>query len=97
MDGGPGQPGAKPAQAHPTRLQDGEVAADQRHIPFIEVAEWPGRGLAGVAWPPRLYGNGHGAAFQMSAAYSAMVRSLENFPDPATFRMALRAHPSESA
>src|SRR5206468_4302360 len=36
-------------------------------------------------------------ASQMSAAYSAMVRSLENFPDPATLRMALRAQPSGSA
>ena len=33
----------------------------------------------------------------MSAAYSRMVRSLENFPEPATFRMALRAHSSPSA
>src|SRR5208337_2995716 len=38
------------------------------------------------------YGMGHGSAFQMSRAYSAMVRSLENFPELATFRMALRAH-----
>ena len=30
------------------------------------------------------------------AAYSAIVRSLENFPEPATFRMALRAHASAS-
>src|SRR5206468_3470635 len=35
---------------------------------------------------------GHGFAPQMSAAYSAMVRSLENFPEAATFRMALCAH-----
>src|SRR6266849_5514815 len=33
----------------------------------------------------------------MSAAYSVMVRSLENLPELATFRMALRAHSSESA
>ena len=26
-----------------------------------------------------------------------MVRSLENFPEPATFKIALRAHASESA
>src|SRR5215468_5234494 len=30
----------------------------------------------------------------MSAAYSAMVRSLENLPDPATLRIAFRAQPS---
>jgi len=28
----------------------------------------------------------------MSAAYSAMVRSMENFPELATFKIALRAH-----
>ena len=38
------------------------------------------------------YGMGHGSTFQMSRAYSAMVRSLENFPELATFRIALRAH-----
>ena len=40
---------------------------------------------------------GHGFASQISAAYSAMVRSLENFPEPATFRMTLRAQASGSA
>src|SRR6266851_7702783 len=40
---------------------------------------------------------GHALTCQMSAAYSAMVRSLENLPELATFRMALRAHSSESA
>ena len=39
------------------------------------------------------YGTGHGLASQISAAYSAMVRSLENLPEAATFRIALRAHP----
>ena len=47
MDGGPCQPGDKPTQLPPARFQNGEVAADHRHIPFIEVAEWPGRRLAG--------------------------------------------------
>jgi hypothetical protein len=42
----------------------------------------------------RLYATGHGLTFQISAAYSAMVRSLENFPEPATFRIALRVHSS---
>src|SRR6516162_7634883 len=37
---------------------------------------------------------GQGVAFQIPAAYSAMVRSLENFPEQATLRMALRAHAS---
>src|SRR4029453_11178688 len=46
MDGGPCQPGDKPTQLPPARFQNGEVAADHRHIPFIEVVEWPGRRLA---------------------------------------------------
>ena len=33
---------------------------------------------------------GHGRASQTSAAYWAIVRSLENFPELATFRMAVR-------
>ena len=45
----------------------------------------------------RSYGTGHGLASQISAAYSAMVRSLENLPEAATFRIALRAHPFGSA
>lgn len=40
---------------------------------------------------------GQAFTFQMSDAYSAIVRSLENFPEPATFRIALRVHPSRSA
>jgi len=43
------------------------------------------------------HATGHGLACQMSAAYSAMVRSLENLPALATFRIALRAHASGSA
>ena len=43
------------------------------------------------------YSTGHGFTPQISLAYSAIVRSLENFPDAATFRMALRAHSSGSA
>src|SRR5207237_10054718 len=40
---------------------------------------------------------GHGLTCQMSDAYSAIVRSLENLPEPATFRIALRAPASRSA
>jgi hypothetical protein len=43
------------------------------------------------------YDTGHGFAFQMPVAYSAIVRSLENFPEPATFKIAFRDHPAESA
>src|SRR5262249_45198462 len=32
--------------------------------------------------PP--HATGHGSMFQMDSAYSAMVRSLENWPEPAT-------------
>src|SRR5262252_6739023 len=39
----------------------------------------------------------HGFACQISDAYSAIVRSLENLPEPATLRIALRAHAPRSA
>ena len=45
----------------------------------------------------RFYVTGHGFACQISWAYSAMVRSLENFPDAATFKTALRTQASGSA
>ena len=35
---------------------------------------------------------GHGFAPQIDSAYSAIVRSLENFPDRATLWIALRPH-----
>ena len=41
----------------------------------------------------RRYGTGQGSAFQICDAYSAMVRSLENFPEPAMFKIAFRAQP----
>ena len=37
-------------------------------------------------------GTGHGCTFHISPAYSAMVRSLENFPELAMFQIALAAH-----
>src|SRR5262245_52000334 len=40
---------------------------------------------------------GHGFTCQISDAYSAIVRSLENLPEPATFRIALRAQAARSA
>jgi hypothetical protein len=39
-----------------------------------------------------LYSTAHGFAPQISAAYSAIVRSLENFPELATFAMTLLAN-----
>jgi hypothetical protein len=47
--------------------------------------------------PLIIYETGHGPTFQMPAAYSAMVRSLENFPEAATFKIALRAQALGSA
>ena len=41
-----------------------------------------------------LYCTGHGLAFHISPAYWAMVRSLENFPEPAMLRIALRVQAS---
>jgi hypothetical protein len=40
------------------------------------------------------HGTREGLAFQISAAYSAMLRSLENLPELATFRIAFVAHSS---
>src|SRR5215831_709117 len=39
----------------------------------------------------------HALTCQISAAYSAIVRSLENLPEAATFKMAFRAQASGSA
>ncbi len=39
---------------------------------------------------------GHGSARQISFAYSAMVRSLENLPEAAMFKMVMRDHASGS-
>ncbi len=38
------------------------------------------------------HSTGHGFTFQMPLAYSAMVRSLENLPELAMFRMTFRVH-----
>jgi hypothetical protein len=40
------------------------------------------------------YRTGHGRTRQISAAYSEIVRSLENFPDPAVFSMLMRVQSS---
>src|SRR4029077_396648 len=45
---------------------------------------------------PGFYGTGHGFTFQISSAYSEMVRSVENLPELATFKMAFRVQPSGS-
>jgi hypothetical protein len=39
----------------------------------------------------------NGSVFQISLAYLAMVRSLENLPDAARFRITLRVHAGWSA
>src|SRR6266446_5915553 len=44
----------------------------------------------------RFYRTGHGLTLQILFAYSAIVRSLENLPEPATFKMALCAQASGS-
>jgi len=44
----------------------------------------------------RLQGTGQGSAFQISAAYWSMVRSLEKLPDEPTLIIALRAQASGS-
>ena len=44
------------------------------------------------ALTPLGYPTGHGFAFQISAAYSAIVRSLEKRPELATLMIAFCAH-----
>src|SRR5262249_61769664 len=41
--------------------------------------------------------DGTGSGPPIDSAYSAIPRSLENFPESATLRMALRPHPSRFA
>ena len=52
-------------------------------------------------WPPRIrrrrYCTGDGFKFQISFAYSVIVRSLENFPQQATLMRAFLAQASGSA
>src|SRR4051795_12126692 len=43
------------------------------------------------------YGTTHGFTSQISAAYSAIVQSLEKRPEPARFMITVRAQPSVSA
>ncbi len=42
------------------------------------------------------YATGHGSTFQIHDAYSAIVQSLENLPELATFKIALWFQPSFS-
>lgn len=56
-------------------------------IPFVSHNEhWTAHGNYAFS------GIGHCWTFQISAVYSAIVRSLENVPEPARFKMAVRAH-----
>ena len=89
-------------QGRPRRLSDilRQLWRGYKHDPCapVETTE----SLYAIALPRRgdrlgVYGTGQGFASQISAAYSAMVRSLENFPELAMFRMALRVHSCGSA
>src|SRR5512132_1965170 len=62
--------------------------------PFVAMQHLLNR-LRSVAGFP--HATGHGLACQIWLAYSAIVRSLENFPDAATFRIALPAQAWGSA
>src|SRR4030095_3293195 len=41
---GPGEECGETAHLHAAALENGEVPADDRHVPFIEIPEWSGRG-----------------------------------------------------
>ena len=45
MNGGPGQPGEKPAETQTAALKHGEALADQGHGAFVEIVEGRRRGL----------------------------------------------------
>src|SRR5262245_65165150 len=78
-------------------LEPGQVDQDGRRG-RVAGQRRDGRGLFHVVGHRWLHHDtGLGLTCQMSAAYSAIVRSLENFPELATLRMAVRAHPSGSA
>lgn len=76
-----------------------DIVKDQ--VPLVERAVRPGeldRATRSWAFSREFpQDTGHGSTFQMAVAYSAMVRSLENLPDAATFRITLRAQASGSA
>src|SRR5262249_8659919 len=85
---------------------EGEVSARApRPLTLTSPPGVPGeRGHTREACPPSLigslafsYGTRPGSASQLPPACPAIVRSLENFPEPATFKVALRAQPSASA
>src|SRR5215469_4126921 len=91
-------------------FQSSPAAPDRRDRGGMHNIRVPGgRDRPAILWVPvcrraarlslidPLYGTGHGLAFQISAAYWAIVRSLENLPELATLRMALRAQASPSA
>jgi hypothetical protein len=63
----------------------------------IVLRRWLARQWRNILGGVCLYCTGHGFTPQMPDAYSAMVRSVENLPEPATFRMAFRAQARGSA
>ncbi len=62
--------------------------------PFVAMQRLLNRLRSVVGFP---HATGHGLACQIWLAYSAIVRSLENFPDAATFMIALPAQAWGSA
>jgi len=89
--------GARSGQLEPPLLPWLQQTPDDvlRHEAIVADETTQGRGVAG--FPQCCYSVEHGLAFQISLAYSAMVRSLENLPEAAMFRVALRVHSSRSA
>ena len=94
-------PATNPVDKHHKKQNYGSVP-DQQFIDFTHCI------LGGsILWMPNFifvdlvirstHSIGHGLTLQISLAYSEMVRSLENFPEAATFKIALRVQPSESA
>jgi len=70
-----------------TVLPAGQADRGRRTVPLFLLWAASGNGP---------YGTGLGSAFQMCAAYSMMVRSLENLPERPTLMIAFRAQASGS-
>ena len=103
--GGPQRQGLPPPLAgivepvHPLKGGRPQVSNAVRRRQRGHMHQHTGGTAAGPEWRKRdlmfeegaVHDTGQGCTFQISVAYWAMVRSLENFPEPATFKIALPA------
>src|SRR4051794_9575494 len=79
------------------QLDPGGVPREEAEVGPVAAGRGPERRAGARPGHVRPYVTGQGFACQISVAYSAIVRSLENVPVLAMLRIALRAQPSWSA